>query len=281
METQTQDTTPTPRQEPEFEIEAKVAKDDRRNKLYYREVRVRLEVPEMSMLAMGPRESAPSFRPDVVASIVYRRLTADAPRSQIPSSRTLPQINFLDFEEPYWLAPLNGEVWFSHSYRDDPATHQYTWVFRLHAKRPSAIPSAVTATEWTRLHVVPALKVAIGAAHAHAQEGRRRETAAHEANRVGLWAAKVVMERSRTATRYEQRLAALRAEMDAEIAVQARTFVNDGDFASGIERAEAAMQPEAIEYAREHFVEYTKGWSTFMNIAPEWREGDLFPEEES
>lgn len=122
------------------------------------------------------------------------------------------------------------------------------WRWEIPASRPKKILSEADAEKLARSVFIPALREAIVTAREEATEFARREQATRQASRIARWAGKRVRDRAKGIVRYEQRLAALTAELDAEIAVQSEKLLKDGDIDKAVAKsAEAETKPETFE----------------------------------
>lgn len=246
-----------------FTVHAAEPKDDRRNKDYHRDVTVALKV---AFENNQERDRIP--HPAAVRAIARELL----------KKRGIHFHTDPDIATGACGAKLTRFIAHDSYLQWSPA--MLHWSVRFAAKRPSEIPAESTVVAWVREHVVPALATAFRRAAEHKREHERRKEAVKQANHIGSWAANLVLDRAKKATRYDQRLAALQAEMDAEIAVQAEQMREDRVIEDAVANAEerGAPEPEALAYAVEHFDKRLVGWSTPFRTSPEWRESDLFPD---
>jgi hypothetical protein len=164
-----------------------------------------------------------------------------------------------------------------------------SWTWKVRAERPSKIIPEAEAEAIARDVLVPALIEAMHAATDAAIEKTRRETALKQATRIADWAGMQVYEKALAATRYDQRLAALDAELKAEVEVQAETFRReetiDKAVASSAEGDEPeTFEPEAVEAAKQHFVRFAGQRRRRRLIIPSTvgplKLSDLFEDEE-
>lgn len=253
-----------------FSVRAGKAKDDRRNKDYHIDVTVTLEVAFESN-AERDRIPHPGRVRDIARKALHegvsgigRRLMFSTDMGTASSACGAKLTKFLAHDAYFQWSPAHLH-----------------WTVRFAAERPSEIPAESTVVEWTREHIAPVLGRAFLQAAEELRERERRKEATKQANHIGSWAANLVLDRAKKATRYDQRLAALRAEMDAEIAVQAEQIRDDRVVEDAVANADeqGAPEPEALAYAVANFEQRLVGWATPFRTSPEWRESDLFPED--
>ena len=117
-----------------------------------------------------------------------------------------------------------------------------------------------------------------------------RERIAEDATKVARWLASVAVEEAQKVTRYEQRMAALKAELDAEIKAQLKELHKGGDQHEsvtkaiaewrnerGVEDPKGPVSDEAVRFGFAHAKRYAQ--------VPHWSRGhgtnltvsDLFP----
>jgi len=245
---------------PRLEVRVKATTDDRRRKQYYRTICV----------------YAPELPEDVSAYDIAR---------QIQLHRSWSKLEVGDVEA--WGEKERGDA-------------GATWTWRAHAPRPSKILDEEEARELATRVFVPAITRAWYAAVKASAENKRRDLALDQARRIADWAAGKAFDEALAMTRYEQRLAALVAELQAEVAVQCRKLLDEGTFDTAVASEEAcvpgarprtpcacpsdAFEPEAIEAAKRHFPDFAKrkhspGHGLFSNSAPLLTRSDLFEDE--
>jgi len=249
-----------------FTVNVSKPQDDRRNRIYGRSVSASLHI---AFENAADRAALPS--PRRIAVLTRRLLAergcvahADASKASIVLGA---QFKGFDASDGYWS-------W-------SPAFLAFT--AELRAQKPSEIPAEDDMREWMRETVVPVLSEAFLLVVEETRETERRKKAVKQANHIGAWAASTLTERAKGVVRYDQRLAALKAEMEAELKVQAEAMREEEVIEKALDRTriesggETVFEPEAIAHAIEHFEELAGGWRGGLFHRPEWSEEHVFP----
>lgn len=124
----------------------------------------------------------------------------------------------------------------------------FTWTFK--AEQPSEIISEKEGIDRVEA-MIPALMNALAETKADRERGEHRERerrlAVHFAGQIG----KIAHKRAREACRYDQRLAALHAELDAEIDVQVEKARGDEKMMTALDETHISelVQRKAFEFA--------------------------------
>lgn len=156
-----------------------------------------------------------------------------------------------------------------------------SWHVKLRVSKPSLIPDEETALRWAEEVGLPILRKAYAEAFAARAEYVRRLIAAEEATHLSKTFAKRAVNEARDVCRYEARLAALRAELEVEVQTQVEKMADK--VREAIESSDNDWEPEAAEYAIEHFGEFTDEYLSsfpFRGHGPQVKVSDLFPEPE-
>jgi hypothetical protein len=232
-----------------WRVTASESKDDRRNSTYWREVLITAPHPELP-LYYG--------RHDPVRRTISETETQLALRAALGTGVVRVRIVNLRFA-------------------DDTSVAVEVRVL-LKAERPSDVPSEAAAIErgWS---FVPAITVAIENAATAAREQARRDAATRYADRLLSAAAEGARKTAAALVRYDQRLAALDAEYDAEVRVQAQALVDSGAVERAAERDknDPGVQPEAIAAVRRLLVETALADTSPYRSARVLTEHDVFP----
>ncbi len=166
-----------------------------------------------------------------------------------------------------------------------------TFRFFIPADKPSKIISEDDALAWGE-RLVPTLREAVAKGVADAATHAHREKVTEDATRIARWIGGCAVDAAEKAVRYKQRLAALKAELDAEISVQLSELVDgeqrasiDKAIAEEVERRAATDKPmseEAVTFGFEHAGDYAKapGPFGFRSTPQQLNVTDLYPEEE-
>jgi hypothetical protein len=224
--------------EPQFKVRAKETKDHRRSRTYWRQVSVSADLP----LRVSARDVRDRVRALLPAE--HRKLSADS---------------FKDWARP------------------DSATRA-TWGWNLTAERPSLIVSEEEALKLARDVLVPALAQALAAATAAGIEMLRRERAVDQADSLAKGAGRVARNRALDITRYEQRLAALQAELAAEAEVQMAKLLDGDEIDKSVAAHKDTFEPEGVEAGKRLAPRYAVPQHGFMASYPDVTEAEVFGE---
>lgn len=251
--------------EPEFQLKADKKVDNRRDKEYCRVVEVSwyMHAQHDDSIPGGAHQLFPSV--DRVLDLSMDAIKASG-GSITPPARIR----------------VGQRVQHQQPYRSDDETRSYYYAVKLcvDAKRPSQIVPESYALHWARRVVLPALTTAIRLAHMQVQERLRQAKASREAERIAESVSQRIMERARAAVRYDQRLAALKAELEAELAVQSESFRRSDELQEALRSSDEQFEPEAVQYALDHFHERFVAWDSAFRHVPRWSAEDLFPSTE-
>lgn len=211
---------------PGWTVTAAKRVDDRVNKHYWREV-----------LITAPHPDLPP-----------PRLAANRERRALPTSALMLALR---------AAIGKSVAHVEHSYHRDgvPPT---LWVrVLIKAEKPSEIASEEEGVEHG-CTIIPGIAKCIEAAAVQAREDARRDFATSYATRLLSAKVDVVVKEANALVRYDQRLAALDAELAAEVRAQAQKLLEGTQIDAAAERDRAedpGVQPEALAAVRRLLVE--------------------------
>lgn len=204
-------------------ISAKEHTDDRRNKTYNRKVVV---------IFTDPRSAA-------------LRAQAELCRCLDPKPSNVGTYD----PNPRWPSPKDGF---------EP--HQIRLTFTLTAERPSLIASegeAISEYRATLGTLTEQINTVIGELEAEDNSKANCERTAKQATRLAEWISGEAKERALDLTRFEQRLAGLKAELEAEIATQLKKFEpEEGIVKHNTEHADDQFTDEELTIAKAHAGEF-------------------------
>jgi hypothetical protein len=203
----------SPNGDADFVVDASYRSDDRKNKWYYRSIAVRGPLPK----GAGPYAVNDAVRPLL----------------------------------PEGLRSVKADVWDFVRSSAEPTMGIWSW--KVRAEKPSQIMAEEDAKQLAHDTLVPALRLAIIQVGEAAAERLRRERVLKQATRLASAAGKAVRQRAKEATRYEQRLAALHAELKAETEVQVRKVRDTGEIAESAAAWDEDFDAEAVEAATRLF----------------------------
>lgn len=262
-------------------IDCHFTKDDRKNKLYQRVISFTLELElEKGVSNYEARRLAPS------ATSVGRRVAEAVAKSfssevqgNLADTYAMPVTLRHPDPDPDRDKVYEFKLRGPHSSgSSDWGPYRLFWTFRLVAEKPSKIISQDAARDFAETCLAPHLREALREEIRAKREGVRQIKAAKEANRIGKAAADRLLQVSLAATRYKQRLAALEAEVEAEIKAQADAIREEVRLRIAEDKPD--FEPEAIDYALDHFPRRLVAWAEHFRTPTEWDVTDLFPENE-